>query len=64
MERFRLKGIISPGRVNLPKVGTVELASLSDEQAEKLWREGCPYLEPLPARSPPSGKKRKPSKAC
>jgi hypothetical protein len=48
MERFRLKGIVSPGRVNLPKVGTVELASLSDEQAEKLWREGCPYLEPAP----------------
>jgi hypothetical protein len=46
MERFRLKGIVSPGRVNLHGVGTVELASLSDEQAEKLWREGCPYLEP------------------
>ena len=64
MERFRLKGIVPPGRVNLPKVGTVELAFLSDEQAEKLWHEGCPYLEPAPARSLPSEKKRKPSKAC
>jgi len=64
MKRFRLKGIVPPGRVNLPKVGTVELASLSDEQAEKLWREGCPYLEPAPARSSPPGKKRKPAKAC
>ncbi len=45
MERFRLKGIVYPGRVNLPGVGTVELALLPDEQAEKLWQEGCPYLE-------------------
>ena len=64
MERFRLKGIVPPGRVNLPKVGTVELASLSDEQAEKLWKAGCPYLEPVPAGSLPSERKRKPAKAC
>jgi hypothetical protein len=45
MEKFRLKGIVYPGRVNLPGVGTVELALLPDEQVKKLWQEGCPYLE-------------------
>jgi len=52
MERFRLKGIVHPGRVNLHRVGTVELAFLTDAEAEKLWREGCEYLEPVPETIP------------
>ena len=37
-----------PGRVNLLKIGTVELANITDELAEKIWRNGCRYLEPTP----------------
>jgi hypothetical protein len=48
MQNFRLKGIAHPGRVNLFRIGTVELANISDELAEKIWREGCQYLEPTP----------------
>ena len=48
MQKFRLKGIAHPGRVNLFRIGTVELANISDELAEQIWRDGCPFLEPEP----------------
>lgn len=48
MQKFRLKGIAHPGRVNLFRIGTVELANISDELALQIWESGCPYLEPLP----------------
>lgn len=48
MEKFRLKGIDYPGLVDIYKRGQVRLGDISDELAEKLWREGCPYLEPTP----------------
>ena len=48
MQKFALKGIAHPGRVNLYKIGTVELANISDELALKIWQAGCRYLEPLP----------------
>ena len=48
MLKFRLKGIAHPGRVNLLKIGTVELANISDELALELWKSGCRYLEPVP----------------
>lgn len=48
MQKFRLKGIAHPGRVNLFRIGTVELANIADELAEQIWRDGCPFLEPEP----------------
>ena len=48
MNNFRLIGIAHPGRVNVLKYGTVELANLSDEIALEIWKRGCKYLEPLP----------------
>ncbi|KKU87400.1 MAG: hypothetical protein UY18_C0036G0003 [Microgenomates group bacterium GW2011_GWF2_47_9] len=49
MEKFRLKGILYPGRVDIHKRGIVVLGNISDDLAEQLWKEGCPYLEPTPA---------------
>ncbi|HNW54379.1 MAG TPA: hypothetical protein PKN21_08935 [Bacteroidales bacterium] len=46
MELFRLVGLHHPGRVNVLKYGTIELANVSDQVAVDLWRNGCPYLEP------------------
>ncbi len=48
MKLFRLTGIDYPGRVNLYKRGTIELADISDELAMILYKEGLPYLEPTP----------------
>lgn len=45
MKYFKLKGIQPPGRVDLKGHGEVALANISDELAEKLWKEGLPYLE-------------------
>lgn len=45
MELFRLTGLQHPGRVNVLKYGTIELANISDKVAIDLWRNGCPYLE-------------------
>ena len=47
MDKYRLKGIRPPGRVNLPKLGTIRLSDISDELAEELYSNGCPYLEPV-----------------
>lgn len=44
MELFQLKGIKSPGKVDVYKHGQVELENISDEFAEELWRAGCPFL--------------------
>jgi len=48
MQNFRLKGLAHPGRVDLYKIGTVELANISDKLAEEIYKSGCPYLEPTP----------------
>ncbi len=48
MQNFRLKGIAHPGRVNLFRIGTIELANISDKLAEEIYKSGCPYLEPTP----------------
>jgi len=48
MQNFRLKGIAYPGRVNLFRIGTVELANISDKLAEEIYKSGCPFLEPTP----------------
>jgi len=45
MKLFRLKGIQSPGRVDLKGHGEIALETISDKLAEKLWKEGIPYLE-------------------
>lgn len=47
MEKFKLKGIAHPGKVDIYKRGTVVLADISDELAQELFNEGCPYLEPV-----------------
>jgi len=44
MELFELKGIKSPGKVDLYKHGQVELETITDEFAEQLWKDGCPFL--------------------
>ena len=48
MKKFRLKGIAYPGRVDIYKRGIVVLGDISDELAEILFKEGCPFLEPTP----------------
>lgn len=48
MLKFRLKGITYPGRVDIYRRGIIVLGDISDELAEVLWKEGCPYLEPTP----------------
>jgi len=48
MKKFRLKGIKAPGIVNLFGHGRVNLSEISDEKAEQLVKEGCPYLEKIP----------------
>ena len=45
MKLFKLNGLVSPGRVNLLKYGTVCLENISDQLAEQIWKDGCPYLE-------------------
>lgn len=48
MRNFQLVGMRSPGRINLPGFGTVELENISDELAERIWLSGCRYLIPTP----------------
>ena len=48
MKKFELVGLSSPGLVNLPGYGTISLEKLDDVTAEKLWRDGLPYLKPTP----------------
>ena len=43
---FHLNGIKSPGRANVKGLGEVNLEDLTDDQAMKLYKEGCPYLVP------------------
>jgi hypothetical protein len=45
---FFLNGIKAPGRVNAKDLGEVNLEDLTDDQAMKLYKEGCPYLVPSP----------------
>lgn len=46
MKKFRLKGIIAPGRIHHQKYGIINLYDVSDAIAEELWKEGVPYIEP------------------
>ena len=49
MKNFELVGIKSPGTVNLPNLGTIDLEKIDDKKAEQLWRQGLPFLKPTPA---------------
>lgn len=46
MQLFDIVGIKAPYRVEVYKVGTIELDTITDELAEELWKEGFPYLTP------------------
>lgn len=46
MKKFELIGINPPGKINLPVYGTIELEKIDDTLAEKLFREGLPFLKP------------------
>lgn len=48
MEKFELIGLKSPGTVSLPVHGTIHLEKIDDSLAEKLWKEGLPFLKPKP----------------
>jgi hypothetical protein len=48
MAKFQLVGIESPGRVDIFKMGVVELENLPENLQEKLYKDGCPYLQPTP----------------
>lgn len=45
MESFIIRGIAPPGRVHFRKHGLVELFSISESFAEKLWKDRCPYVQ-------------------
>ncbi len=47
MKNFKLHRIKHPGRINLPKLGTINLSSISDELAQKLYDNGLPFLKPI-----------------
>lgn len=46
MKKFELTGITSPGRINLPAYGTIDLEKIDDSLAEKLFRDGVPFIRP------------------
>jgi hypothetical protein len=48
MKNFILTGLKPPGRINLPHQGTIELEKIDDTLAEKLWRDGLPFIKPKP----------------
>ncbi len=48
MNKFEICGIKSPGLINLPVFGTIELEKIDDDLAETLWKEGLPFLKPKP----------------
>jgi hypothetical protein len=48
MKKFELIGMKPPGKVNLPGYGTIDLETIDDTLAEKLWRDGLPYVKPTP----------------
>ncbi len=53
MKNFQLVGLKSPGTVNLPKYGTIDLEKIDDTLAEKLFNEGIPFILPVPRQEPP-----------
>ncbi len=48
MNKYKLIGLKPPGRVNLPRLGTIDLEKIDDTLAEKLFMEGIPFIAPLP----------------
>lgn len=48
MKKYRLKGISSPGTVDLFKIGKVNLEDLPEEKLDELYKNGCPFLELSP----------------
>lgn len=48
MEKFELVGLKSPGTISLPVHGIIHLEKIDDSLAEKLWKEGLPFLKPKP----------------
>lgn len=47
-KKFQLKGIASPGRMDIMGLGIVNIETLPEDLQEKLWKEGNPFLEPTP----------------
>lgn len=47
-KKYEVIGLEHPGRVNLPELGTVNLADLPENIKERLYLEGNPYLQPVP----------------
>lgn len=43
---FELNGIKAPGKVDLYKIGVINLVDLSDDQAIEIYKQGCPFLRP------------------
>ena len=48
MKKYKLIGLKPPGRVNLPRLGTIDLEKIDDTLAEKLFMEGIPFIAPVP----------------
>ncbi len=64
MKNFQLVGLKSPGTVNLPKFGTIDLEKIDDTLAEKLFLDGIPFIVPVPQQGPAKrlASKAKPNK--
>jgi len=45
MTYFTVRGIVPPGRIHHPVYGQVELFNISDDLAEKLWKEKCRFIQ-------------------
>lgn len=54
MKKFKLVGLKHPGLVNLPKIGTIKLANISDELAKQLYDKGLPFLKPVKKTQKPT----------
>jgi hypothetical protein len=59
MQKFRLKGLRSPGQVNIYNPETqrsenIQLESIDDDRAQKLFDQGCPFIELVPEAKKPS----------
>lgn len=48
MLKYRLKGIKSPGTVDIHRLGKVNLEDLPESKLDELYNQGLPYLELTP----------------
>jgi len=54
MKKFKIVGIELPGTIYNPLVGKVNLADVDDNTAQKLFDNGCPFLEKVVPATKPS----------